>query len=174
MFPLPLSGYPFGPILSPMVHRFDPSPELPPSLSHPLFQAEGRSTIRWTSSQIAGGCSQALSLSLSFRSIPNYFRGGGRGAKSLLRVSFKSCFCFRPFPFYSWVVDIKAYAEGLIVERGLKFRSRVSRDIGRVYTRAYTQGERNNRGCGSGTRSDLAIFPPRPVSNRQSGSALVH
>ena len=70
------------------------------------------------------------------------------------------------------MVDIKAYAEGLIVERGLKFRSRVSRDIGRVYT--YMQGERNNRGCGSGTRSDLAIFPPRPVSNRQSGSALVH
>lgn len=171
--PSPTLRIPIRPDPFPHGSPIRPLPRAPP-LSHPLFQAEGRSTIRWTSSQIAGGGSQALSLSLSFRSIPNYFRGGGRGAKSLLRVSFKSCFCFRPFPFYSWVVDIKAYTEGLIVERGLKFRSRVSRDIGRVYTRAYTQGERNNRGCGSGTRSDLAIFPPRPVSNRQSGSALVH
>lgn len=175
MFPLPLSGYPFGPILSPMVHRFDPSPELPLLSLTPCSRPRDDPPFVGRALRLPEGVLKpSLSLFLSFRSIPNYFRGGGRGAKSLLRVSFKSCFCFRPFPFYSWVVDIKAYTEGLIVERGLKFRSRVSRDIGRVYTRAYTQGERNNRGCGSGTRSDLAIFPPRPVSNRQSGSALVH
>lgn len=50
----------------------------------------------------------------------------------------------------------------------------MSRGIGYTHTHIYAEGERNNRGCGSGTRSDLAIFPPRPVSNRQSGSALVH
>lgn len=122
-----------------------------------------------------------LSFSLFFRSIPNYFRGG-EAKSSAFRSLFKSCFCFRPFLFYSWVVDIKAYTEGLVVERGLKFRSKECREIlgQRVYTRTQTrtytctQAERNNRGCGSGTRSDLAIFPPRPVSNRQSGSALVH
>lgn len=77
------------------------------------------------------------------------------------------------------MVDIKTYTEGLVVERGLKFRSTAEcREVLGIYTHihiyTYAEGERNNRGCGSGTRSDLAIFPPRPVSNRQSGSALVH
>lgn len=73
------------------------------------------------------------------------------------------------------MVHIKTYTEGLVVERGLKFRSTAEcREVLGTHTHTYAEGERNNRGCGSGTRSDLAIFPPRPVSNRQSGSALVH
>lgn len=43
--------------------------------------------------------------------------------------------------FGSWVVDIKTYTEGLVVERGLKFRSTaVWRGIG--YTHTHTQRAR--------------------------------
>lgn len=178
MFPL-LLRIPIRPDPFPHASPIRPLPELPS-----LTPIPGRGTIHHSLDELSDcrrGFSSSLSLSLFFRSIPNYFRGG-EAKSSAFRSLFKSCFCFRPFPFYSWVVDIKAYTEGLVVERGLKFRSKECREIlgQRVYTRTQTrtytrtQAERNNRGCGSGTRSDLAIFPPRPVSNRQSGSALVH
>lgn len=45
--------------------------------------------------------------------------------------------------FGSWVVDIKTYTEGLVVERGLKFRSTaVSRGIGYTHTHTHTQRAR--------------------------------
>lgn len=63
--PSPTLRIPIRPDPFPHGSPIRPLPRAPPPLSHPLFQAEGRSTIRWTSSQIAGGGSQALSLSLS-------------------------------------------------------------------------------------------------------------
>lgn len=114
MFPLPLR-IPIRP--DPFPHASPIRPLAPPS--HPLFQVEGPSTIRWTSSQIAGGGSQALSLSLFFHPF-RIISGGGEGwAKSLLRVSFvfKSCFCF---PFYSgrgWLI-LKRTQKGWLLKGG--------------------------------------------------------
>lgn len=123
-----------------------------------------------------------LSLSLSFFDPFQIISGGVKRSPPRFVRCLNRVFVFVRFPFIRGWLILKRRTEGLVVERGLKFRSKECREIlgQRVYTRTQTrtytctQAERNNRGCGSGTRSDLAIFPPRPVSNRQSGSALVH
>lgn len=45
--------------------------------------------------------------------------------------------------FGSWVVDIKTYTEGLVVERGLKFRSTAEcREVLGIYTHIHTHTQR--------------------------------
>lgn len=45
--------------------------------------------------------------------------------------------------FGSWVVDIKTYTEGLVVERGLKFRSTAEcREVLGTHTHTHTQRAR--------------------------------